>query len=118
VEHWAVRRHNGSVMRLFIIFAACALCFAKDTAKPQCGSRNQGEFWPDAANTDRELRSKLNHCGQLEICTYQVWRYKWKPVSVHVSQLGKTPQPVSAECSAVMDEATKKASASAEAPRN
>ncbi len=42
------------------------------------------------------------------MCSLQIWRYKWKPVSVHVSQLGKAPQPVSAACQAVMDEAVVK----------
>ena len=112
-----MRLQNGIVMRLIFIVAACALCIADDAGKPQCNSRRQGELWPRAANFDSVLRSKLNHCGQLEICGLQIWRYKWKPVSVHVSQLGKQPQPVSAACQAVMNEAVGNTSAAVTAPR-
>ncbi len=103
-----MRLQNGSVMRWIFLFAACSLCFAEDAGRPQCNSRRSGELWPRIANFDPALRSKLNHCGQLQMCSLQIWRYKWKPVSVHVSQLGKAPQPVSAACQAVMDEAVVK----------
>ena len=100
-------------MRSIFTVAACVICIAGESEKPQCNSRRQGELWPRVANVDSALRAKLNHCGQLEMCSFRVWRYRWMPVSVNVSQLGKTPQPVSPECQAVMDEAVRNTTASA-----
>jgi hypothetical protein len=46
----------------------------------------------------------LAQCGSLEVCTAGAWKYRWRPVTVNVRQLGKKPQQPTAECVAVMAE--------------
>jgi hypothetical protein len=72
--------------------------------KPACGGALHGHYWPEAANTDMRAARKLAQCGALEICTDTGRRYRWKPVTVNVRQLGKTPQEPTPACAAVMAE--------------
>jgi len=76
----------------------------KPMDRPACSAALHGRFWPDAANTDMRAARKLAQCGVLEICTENGRRFKWKPVTVNVRQLGKTPQEPTAACAAVIDE--------------
>ena len=87
------------------MLAAGGLCReSKPTDRPACGAELHGRYWPDAANTDMHAARKLAQCGALEICTDAGRRYKWKPVTVNVRQLGKTPREPTPACVAVMDE--------------
>ncbi|HUA61569.1 MAG TPA: hypothetical protein VML19_22610 [Verrucomicrobiae bacterium] len=72
--------------------------------KPVCTTTIHGRFWPDAANADAGARRKLAQCGLLEICTDTGRRYKWKPVTVNIRQLGKTPQEPTPACAEAMVE--------------
>jgi hypothetical protein len=58
-------------------------------AKPACNETTLGSFWPDEANRDRKLATRLTRCGELEICLYGTWRYHWGPLTVHVNQLAR-----------------------------
>jgi hypothetical protein len=73
--------------------------------KAVCNAASRGRFWPEIANSDRRIAGKLSQCGVLEMCTMSRWRYKWRPVTVNIRQLGKTPQGPSPECAALMAEA-------------
>jgi VCBS repeat-containing protein len=44
-------------------------------------------MWPDAANHDPKLFSKLARCGQLEICVHGNWHYHWESATVRIDQL-------------------------------
>jgi len=72
--------------------------------KAACNAAMRGKFWPEAANNDPQMARKLSQCGSLELCTISNWRYKWRPVTVNVRQLGKARQEPSAECTALMAE--------------
>ena len=72
--------------------------------KPACRAAIRGQFWPDAANNDSKAAVQLAQCGALEMCTSTAWRYKWQPVAVNVRQMGKTPQPPTAACAAIITE--------------
>jgi hypothetical protein len=94
--HWTV---------LCVLLAAGALTKeSKPIEKPACSAAIHGRFWPAAANTDYEAARKLAQCGALDICTNTGRRYKWRPVTVNVRQLGTTPQEPTAACVAVMAE--------------
>ena len=67
-------------------------------ARPACNIASRGRFWPDAANTNPMAAVKLAQCGSLEVCTAGAWKYRRRPVTVDVRQLGKNPQQPTAEC--------------------
>lgn len=71
---------------LFLLIAGCAL--AAEPSLPRCTAENRGDFWPDSANSDRHARKHWTQCGELRICQASAWKFEWKLVSVHVSQLG------------------------------
>jgi len=52
---------------------------AQPAAKPRCNAHHSGDLWP--AHPDA--------CHPLEMCTLDVWKYRWERVTVDVSQLGK-----------------------------
>jgi hypothetical protein len=70
------------------------LCHAGEP-QPECTKEIQGRFWPEAANSDRELARKLYQNGELQLCSltppkYTIyWKYKWQFVSVNARDLGK-----------------------------
>ncbi len=67
-------------------------CFAGEMGRPPCNARNRGQLWPQEANSDRNAARRAEHAGQLEMCTPGVWKYHWQPLTVHISQLGKSPR--------------------------
>ena len=67
--------------------AASCLCLAADDIRPVCSSAIQGRMWPEAANHDPKLISRLARCGELFICVRGTWRYHWESPSVRVEQL-------------------------------
>ncbi|MBZ5609745.1 MAG: hypothetical protein LAP38_15905 [Acidobacteriia bacterium] len=78
-------------------------CVAADDPKPACNQQNAGQMWPEAANHDAAARSKLARCGELQICTRTVWRYRWESVTVRLDQLpggSKFRKPAECEVSA------------------
>lgn len=71
------------------ILAAPSISMAEDEARPACNSQLQGRMWPDAANHDRILISRLVRCGELLICVRGTWHYHWEAASVRLDQLGR-----------------------------
>lgn len=90
---------------LCLLVAATGLAGEQEPAalRPACRASTRGHFWPDAANSDPAAARKLAQCGTLEICTVSGWRYKWKPVTVNVRQLGKAPQELTPACASVRE---------------
>ena len=64
-----------------VLIPLLTLCcaFAETPAKPKCEARNRGELWPPV-----NLRDS---CHALEMCTRDVWKYRWEPLTVSISQL-------------------------------
>ena len=74
--------------RAMALSAVClAVCLGADDTRPACNSENQGQMWPEAANHDHKLMSRLVRCGELFICVRGVWHYHWEAPSVRVDQL-------------------------------
>jgi hypothetical protein len=90
---------------LALLLLATAACYAEEPKKPRCNGKSEGLFWPEEANTDRIAAGRLSRCGALEVCVLRGWRYKWQPLSVHVSQLGKKSGALPASCLAPTNEA-------------
>ena len=91
----------GDVKRLAVCVLAAASGLAEQpelAKKPACTAANHGRFWPEAANSDTKAARRYSQCGTLEICALGAWKYKWKPLSVNVRQLGKTQKEPSPEC--------------------
>ena len=55
--------------------------------KPGCDAASQGRFWPEAANYSRTEARRTFQSGMLEMCTAGNRKYRWQPLSVHVSQI-------------------------------
>lgn len=76
---------------LFRLCGATLVCvglgFGAEDLKPACNAQTAGKLWPDVANQDARLRKKLAHCGELELCTRGVWRYRWEALTVRLDQL-------------------------------
>jgi len=64
-----------------------SFCFAQQSRKPACRPQNQGRFWPEEANSDRDARRRLYQRGELELCTLEVWKYRWERISVNARGL-------------------------------
>jgi hypothetical protein len=64
-------------------------CLAADDTRPACGSQNQGQLWPEAANHDSKLFAHLMRCGELFLCVRGTWHYHWESPSIRVDQLGR-----------------------------
>ncbi len=72
---------------VFILFATIG--FAEDAQRPVCNKSTHGQFWPAEANGDREVAGRLIRQGELEMCSYDTWKYRWKPMSVSVRNLSR-----------------------------
>jgi hypothetical protein len=48
-------------------------------------------MWPEAANHDPKIISRLVRCGELFICVRGSWHYHWEAPSVRLDQLGRHP---------------------------
>ena len=86
-----------------VLAASGLLCFGADTQRPACNAQTSGRMWPEAANRDHKIVSKLARCGDLLICTRGVWRYHWEPLTVRVDQLrhgSKSKRPAGCEVTA------------------
>ena len=78
--------------RILSAWLAVALpfaCLAADDTRPPCGSQNQGQLWPEAANHDSKLFAHLMRCGELFLCVRGTWHYHWETPSIRVEQLGR-----------------------------
>jgi hypothetical protein len=62
-------------------------CWAQDdqAQKPVCNSENHGMLWP--ANI-----SSRDHVP-VEMCSVHLWKYKWRPLTVDVSDFVKGAKP-------------------------
>jgi hypothetical protein len=98
-------------------FLCPVLCLAADDSRPVCNSQNQGQLWPEAANHDPKLISRLVRCGELFICVRGAWHYHWESPTIRVDQLGRhakskvSSPPVCAVESAVTTPAPDRAAA-------
>ena len=69
---------------LLIPLAALAYCFAQQPEKPPCNAQNRGKLWPEG--------NARTACTGIEMCTMNVWKYRWEPVTLSVSRLAKDPK--------------------------
>ena len=71
-------------IRWLLVPAMTLCCLSHAAEKPPCNARNKGEVWPPpgARSAGRPL----------EMCTLNVWKYRWELVTVPVSQLAKNPK--------------------------
>ncbi|HEX5227184.1 MAG TPA: hypothetical protein VFW44_05715 [Bryobacteraceae bacterium] len=81
----------------------------QDNARPACGSHNQGQLWPEAANHDSKLMARLMRCGELFLCVRGTWRYHWESPSVRLDQLGRGAKAKSSKPSTCEEESTAQA---------
>ena len=54
---------------------------AEEAKKPACTEATQGHVWVERSEQGRPVRT--------EVCSLEVWRYRWRQVTVHASELGK-----------------------------
>jgi len=66
-----------------VIFALITTWSSHGAQKPPCNAANQGRFWPEEANINRDAARRLSQSGELETCALAVWKYKWKRLSVN-----------------------------------
>jgi len=62
------------------IFLASAFA-AYQPSRPPCNERNRGLVWKKQGPND--------DCAQLEVCSLDVWKYRWQRVTVPVAILKK-----------------------------
>jgi hypothetical protein len=79
--------------------AAILLLVATHTAeagkKPACNAAHHGRLWPAEANGSTEAARQFYQRGELEMCSLDVWKYKWQRLSVNVHELSKRTQQAS-----------------------
>ena len=97
------------VLNAWLILTIPLLCLAGDDSRPVCSSQNQGQMWPEAANHDSKLLSRLVRCGELFICVRGNWRYHWETPTIRLDQLGhqaksKLSKPAVCDAQAVVDD--------------
>jgi hypothetical protein len=74
---------------IFVLFCAGAGS-AEQAVRPSCNAQNPGRVWRAQANWDRAAAHRAEYDGQLRICTRGTWIHSWQPLTVHISQLGKS----------------------------
>lgn len=74
-----------ALVSALLIAPSLAVCAA--VPKPRCDARHDGAFWPEQANQDSNAARLLFQNGELEMCTLQVWKYRWEQLSVNVRGL-------------------------------
>ena len=82
-----------SFLKVGMLAAAFGVISIPEADKPACNAENLGRMWPDAANSDPRLFTKLARCGALQVCTRQVWRYRWESPTVTLGQLRQGARP-------------------------
>jgi hypothetical protein len=89
-----------------LLAAASTFCLAADISKPACNAQNYGSMWPDTANHNPKMMTKLSQCGELQICSRRGRRYRWESLTVRVDQLwrGKKNLATPARCEALQVE--------------
>jgi len=55
-----------------------------DADPPKCEKAIRSQFWPQEANGNPRVTMRLAREGKLLICTRDVWRYKWRPVTFNI----------------------------------
>ncbi|MBL8178735.1 MAG: hypothetical protein JNK48_28935 [Bryobacterales bacterium] len=72
-------------MLLIPVLAAATLLAADSqtptSPKPPCTPSTQGHVWVERSPSGQPLRT--------DVCSLDVWRYRWTQTTVHVSQLAK-----------------------------
>ena len=60
-----------------------SLCCAQDgqAQKPACNAENHGMLWPEHISGHDQV--------PVEMCSVHLWKYKWRPLTVDVSDLVK-----------------------------
>jgi len=101
---------------LFMV-ASAASCPAEDAVRPKCTKKNVGQMWPEAANHDHKVLSRLAHCGELQMCIRDVWRYRWDSLTVRLDQLrGGSAFRKPAGCEVLPDAGTQDRAYTSEVP--
>jgi hypothetical protein len=64
-----------------------SLCWAQDgqAQKPVCNAENHGLLWPEHIAGHDPV--------PVEMCSVHLWKYKWRPLTVHISALVKEARP-------------------------
>jgi hypothetical protein len=60
--------------------------------RPACNAAHQGELWPAEANVSTQAAREFYQRGELEMCSLDVWKYKWQRLSVNVRELSRRKQ--------------------------
>lgn len=55
-----------------------------DADPPKCEKAIRSQFWPLEANGNPRATMRFAKEGKLLICTRDVWRYKWRPVTFNI----------------------------------
>ena len=75
-------------MRLMLVPVLMGIsCWAQggQAQKPVCNTENRGMLWPvHISGHDRV---------PVEMCSVHLWKYKWRPLTVDVSDLVKSAKP-------------------------
>jgi hypothetical protein len=67
-----------------MLLLAPVFLLAETRERPVCNGGNVGQVWPE--KRDR------GPCTQIEVCSYGKLRYRWRALTVNVSQLPKNPK--------------------------
>jgi len=89
LEEYARVGDNRVVKYLATLILFGAVCLAGGDRRPACNAKVQGQFWPEEANSNHDAARRLYQSGELEMCSLEVWKYKWEHISVNVRDLGK-----------------------------
>lgn len=75
--------HCVRLLRIAVL--AAVGCAAAEPEKPACTAATHGRVWIERSVSGRPLRT--------EVCSLEVWRYRWTQVTVEASQLAKKTKP-------------------------
>ena len=81
-----------TAVKVFTVLLFGLACLAEETNMPPCNEPNRGKLWPQRASSDAAAVRRAERCGQLFVCSSTGWKYRWTPLTVHISQLGKGPK--------------------------
>ncbi len=68
------------------LFAA-TLAFAAHPPRSACSKQTHGRLWPEEANTGRVVALQLMRSGEVYMCSYGRFRYRWEPLATNLKTL-------------------------------
>jgi hypothetical protein len=93
---------------------AVSLAFAAHPPRSACSKQTHGRLWPEEANTGRGVALQLMRSGEVYMCSYGRFHYRWEPLATNLKALEAAHARPKTEAGPQMGQAEARPTASAQ----